>query len=214
MKKTILICIIATIISLIMLCLYGGIGTSLGIVFLRRIEQNYKIVNDSKTITDDTIITNHSEVEDSIEVVEIENTNYIRTQLHEVQYNYYHNSRFDYSIEYPSCFIQQEEPTNGDGCSFYMNERIYLSVFASYNALNETIADRYYENAISTVAYSTLKNNWFVISDYTSDGRIFYQKTVLKNDIFMTAILCYPPEYKNDFQKITQRIFSKFSICI
>lgn len=210
MKKTILICIITTIISLIMMCLYGGIGTSLGIVFLRDMQQNNKIVSDSKTITNDTTIINHAEVEDSIEVVEIENADYIRTQLHEVQYNHYYNSRFDYSIEYPSCFIKQEEPTNGDGCSFYMDEKIYLSVFASYNALNETLADRYYENAISSVAYSTLRNNWFVISDYTSDGRIFYQKTVLKNDIFMTAILCYPPEYKKDFQEITKRIFPEF----
>ncbi len=212
MKKTIFICIIATIISLIVLCLYGGIGTSLGIAFLKKIQQNNMNKSDKKIVTSDTDIINYTEVEDSLnaEVIEVENTDYIRTKLHESQYYHYYNSRFGYGIAYPSCFIQQEESTNGDGCNFYMNEKIYLSVFASYNVLNETLADKYYKNDISSITYSKLKNNWFVISDYTSDGRVFYQKTVLKDSIFITAILCYPPEYKNDFQEITQKIFSNF----
>lgn len=193
------------------LCIYGGIGTFFGIVFIKETQQNNKIVIDSKAVTDNTITVDCSETIDSTitKVTETEKNNYIRDQLHKSQYYHYHNNRFDYGISYPSCFIQQEESTNGDGCRFYMNEKIYLSVYASYNALNETLADRFYERN-DTTTYSSLKSNWFVVSGYTNDKIIFYQKTVLKNDIFITAILYYPPEYQNEFQEITQYIFSKF----
>ena len=211
MRKTILICVLATITSIIILCIYGGIGTSLGIVLLKRMQHDNNTVVDSKTVTDDKSNIDFPETTNSlIEVTEIEKNDYIRTQLHEAQYYRYYNSRFEFNITYPSCFIQQEESTNGDGCRFYMNDKIYLSVSASYNPLNETITDRFHEYDLSSVTYSKLKNNWFVVSDYTSDGRIFYQKTALRDDVFITAILCYPPEYKNDFQGIIQKIFSKF----
>lgn len=211
MKKTIFIYVITIITSLIVLCIYGVISIYLGKFLVKNKSQNDKILIYNKSIIDDTTVVNRSELRDSIMgVTEIEEIDYIRSQLHKAQYNYYYNNRYNYAILYPSCFIQQEEPTNGDGCKFYMNDEIYLLVYAYYNTLNETLIDIFYENDISSVEYSKLNNNWFVISDYTKDGNIYYQKTVLKDDILMNAILYYPPEYRNDFKEIIQSIFSKF----
>lgn len=184
MRKTILICVLAAITSIIILCIYGGVGTSLGVVLLKRMQQNNNTVVDSKTVTDDKTNIDFPKTKDSlIEITEIEKNDYIQTQLHEAQYYYYYNSRFGFNITYPSCFIQQEESTNGDSYKFYITDKIYLSVSYSYNPLNGIIIDKFHEYDLSSVTYSRLNNNWFVVSDYTSDGRIFYQKTALRNDV-------------------------------
>ena len=73
MRKTILICVLATITSIIILCIYGGIGTSLGIVLLKRMQHDNNTVVDGKTVTDDKSNIDFPETTDSlIEVTEIE----------------------------------------------------------------------------------------------------------------------------------------------
>ena len=154
----------------------------------------------------------------SIEIVTCESTNNftmddnrISSLLHNPDFDSYYNYRFDFHITYPSFLIAGDEPLNGDGRVFYSTDNsIILRATGINNVFDESIEDKYYENDIASVTYSRLKDNWFVISDYTSDNRIFYQKTVLYNNAFVTATLIFPVEYKNEFDPIIKRISTTF----
>lgn len=127
------------------------------------------------------------------------------------EFKRYQNVRFGYGISYPTFLTQKKESENGDGCVFSKDSTTYLIVYGIYNSLNESLNDKYYENKPTSATYSRLKSNWFVISDYTTDGRIFYTKTFLKNDIFITATFYYPNKDKELFAPIVDEIFRNFS---
>lgn len=122
----------------------------------------------------------------------------------------YYNSRFDYSILYPSSFNIIKEPENGDGCRFSKDDNTYLSVSGIYNSLDETLEDVYKRYKSKSPAYCRIKNDWFVVSDNTDDGCIFYQKTVLKDGVFMTAILHYPSSENGYYSTLIPKIFTNF----
>lgn len=168
--------------------------------------------NNLKVITVGSNSDNNKKKEggESLSNTTISKDDYIVKQIRRATYLSYYNSRFDYSIAYPSFLYIKEESDNGDGCKLSLNSDIYLSVAGINNVLNESIESQFYKNDIDSYVYSKLGNNWFVISDYTIDGRIFYQKTSLHNGAFITAILYFPAEYKKDFDGIIKRIFSRF----
>lgn len=122
----------------------------------------------------------------------------------------YYNSRFGYGILYPSSFNIIKEPENGDGCKFSKDDNTYLSVSGIYNSLDETLEDVYNRYKSKSPAYCRIKDNWFVVSDNTDDGYIFYQKTVLKDGIFMTAILHYPSSENDYYSTLIPKIFTDF----
>lgn len=122
----------------------------------------------------------------------------------------YQNSRFGYSILYPSSFNIIKTSENGDGCRFSKDNNTYLSVSGMYNSLNETLADVYDQYKSKSPAYCRIKDNWFVISDNTDDGCIFYQKTVLKDGIYITAILHYPSSENDYYSTLIPKIFTNF----
>ena len=127
-------------------------------------------------------------------------------------FEYYYNSRFNFTISYPSFFDSVQESSDGSGCIFMRDEQTYLTVYGDENVWNETLAKRYDEakSKYETIVYTRLKNNWFVISDYTEDGRIFYQKTALINDAFVTVTLYFPKNEKVFFSPIITKIFNNF----
>ena len=145
-----------------------------------------------------------------------------RQEIRKVTFCRYNNGRFGYTILYPSFLLQGEEADNGDGCRFMMGNDIYLSVFGENNTFDESIKEKYdieserHKCDDHSLTYRRLKKNWFVLSGYQSDGRIYYQKTVLyysRNtglDAFVTAILCFPAKYKNEFDPIIKKIFTGF----
>ena len=138
------------------------------------------------------------------------NDEYIMRQISESTFYRYHNTRFNYNISYPSFLIQGEESSNGDGCRFSINDDIYLVVSGINNIFDESIEAQYNKFDVKSVVYSRIKDSWFVISDYTPDGRIYYQKTALYNSAFVTASLYFPAKYKNEFNPIIKRIFTNF----
>lgn len=125
-----------------------------------------------------------------------------------ITFNSYQNSRFNYTVTYPSFLDKRQESENGDGCKFYMDDNTYLIVSGAYNALDESIVSRYYKCKSKLVTYSMQKDNWFVISDYTSNGNIFYTKTVLQNGVFFTATFYYPAKDKDKYNPVIKKIFT------
>lgn len=124
----------------------------------------------------------------------------------------YHNSRFGFNIAYPASFSTTQESTNGDGAILMRDEDTYLRAYGEDNYWDETLKERFESKKADypSVVYSRLKNNWFVISGYLEDGRIFYHKTVQKGDSFVTAILCFRSGEKEYFSPIITEIFGKF----
>lgn len=134
------------------------------------------------------------------------------TDNSDITFNSYQNSRFNYTITYPSFLNKRQESENGDGCKFYMDDNTYLIVSGMYNALDESIISRYNEYKSKSVTYSIQKDNWFVISDYTSNGNIFYTKTVLQNGVFFTATFYYPAKDKDKYNSVIKKIFTNFPL--
>lgn len=191
------------------LYLYGGISEIGDVALLEFNSEGQQTSNFKGRFTNDFFygtFTNYKNIEMPFEL-HFENNNLKTT---EVTLKRYYNSRFGYSILYPSSFSNLRESDNSDGCRFSKDNHTYLSVSGMYNGLNETIEDKYNEYKDKSPVYSKLKGNWFVVSDYTENGDIYYLKTVLKDDIFMTAILYYPNSEKDFYSKIIPKIFTNF----
>jgi hypothetical protein len=144
-----------------------------------------------------------------------------QTVLADDVYHTYYNSRFGYSIAYPKNILYpQGESENGDGQKFLSKDAdASLIVYGSNNVLNESLEDLYFkesrggmdENPKKIVTYKVLKNNWFVVSGYNS-GKVFYQKTILYKDQFISFHFEYPESKKNIFDPITKHIASSFKV--
>ncbi len=134
-------------------------------------------------------------------------------------YETYYNHRYDYSIDYPKAVLfPQGESDNGDGQKFLSkNADASLLVYASYNALEQPLEEIYREQSRGgtpeepqkVVTYRVLKNNWFVVSGYNS-GRIFYQKTFLRDNQLKTFVFEYNESQKELYDPITNRLAKSF----
>ena len=130
-------------------------------------------------------------------------------------YKTYVNARFDYSISYPAnLLIPQGEADNADGQRFLSKDgKAELRVWGSYNVSNEKLKDAFERESSNsegrTVSYKLLNGNWFVVSG-TEDGRIFYQKMMLKGDVFKAFRIQYAESQKARFDQVVKRIEKSF----
>jgi hypothetical protein len=129
-------------------------------------------------------------------------------------YQTYYNVRFKYSISYPSdLLIPQGESANADGQKFLSRDgRAEMLVYGSHNVLDQSLQkvlaeETEKENRI--VTYKVLKPAWFVISG-TEKGRVFYQKTMLKQGILKTFYFEYDENAKAIYDEITTRLSRSF----
>ncbi|HEX8709168.1 MAG TPA: hypothetical protein VF723_13055 [Pyrinomonadaceae bacterium] len=137
-------------------------------------------------------------------------------QTGRVTYRTYSNARFQYSVSYPAgIFVPQGEADNGDGQVFRARESsAEMRVFGRYNAQNETLRSAYQsaitgEGGSREVVYKLLKGNFYVVSG-RQNGRIFYEKTILKGDTFKTLMIEYDESARDTFDPITARIARSF----
>jgi hypothetical protein len=129
-----------------------------------------------------------------------------------VTYRTYSNARYGFSIAYPvNVLFPQGESDNGDGQKFVsQNGRASLLAFGSQR-LDRSLQDEFQsaqENR--TVTYKVLNQNWFVVSG-TENGKIFYQKTLLRGDVFKTFIIEYEKAQRATYDAITARIARSFA---
>ena len=130
----------------------------------------------------------------------------------------YSNARFNYSIDYPdSLLIPQNESANSDGQTFQSADaQALLLVSGSYNALDETIESRFRkelaaaeQDGTRAITYQRQKSNWYVTSG--DEGiNTFYQKTMLKNGVFIEFRLTHPKAAEKSFDPVTTRISRSF----
>lgn len=125
-------------------------------------------------------------------------------------YKTYHNQRFGYRIDYPADFRPQPEADNGDGRRFLSPDgQAELSAYAGYNALDDGLAgDRklarqYWQEQHATLTLDQLTRTGYVLSGQVA-GRIFYKKTVLKNNTLTTFVWKYPAARKAAMDAVIQ----------
>jgi len=130
-------------------------------------------------------------------------------------YKTYSNARFKYSISYPAdLLVPQGEAENGDGQVFKekSSSSVEMRVYGGFNVLNETLRSRY-EKLVRDwgkgVTYKVMRQDWFVVSAMVN-GKIHYQKTILRSDTFKTFEIEYDPVRGSTYNDVTDRISKSF----
>lgn len=129
----------------------------------------------------------------------------------------YTNARFGYRINYPEdMLLPQGESDNGDGQRFIsVDGDIEMTVSGINNVLNNTLMTQYKQDILEkdrlnkTVAYQVIKKDFYVISGQIKNI-IYYQKTMLKDDIFMTLYITYPANQRSKIDPIVSEISKSF----
>lgn len=142
-----------------------------------------------------------------------------------IKFDNYCNARFGFCIDYPKDIIYpQPESYNGDGRVFKNKHGDeVLTVFGRRNtnpdgkviSLEQQYSDDLHGaedengNKDRVLTYQKLNKTFFIISGYRK-GKIFYQKTIVKDESFAYAILQYDEAEKGIFDKVSERIFKSF----
>ena len=128
-------------------------------------------------------------------------------------YETYDNDRFDYSISYPSNFlIPQGVSANGDGQRFVSRDnRVVMAAFGQHNAMEKSLSELFEAEMKPnrTITYQVLKKKWFVVSGYEGD-KVFYQKTMLKDDVIKTFHIEADRALQQMMQPMTEKIARSF----
>ena len=133
-------------------------------------------------------------------------------------YKTYHQGRWGYTVVYPSFLTQEIRSENNDGCHFADYEGTEFMTYGSWNVGEATIKELYREKLDDNmkVTYKRLykEENYFIKFGYTKDGRMFYMKQVIADQLkeapVITGILYFRPESKKGSEAVIKKIFDKF----
>lgn len=138
----------------------------------------------------------------------------------------YFNSRFGFYITYPDFMYARCESDNGDGCMFSSADgRITMSASAIFNLVGWNTSSLLKDSKSwliskgSSITYTFAKDGKVVLSGYTSDGKIYYEKSLICKlyspgygeyvDVVATARVEYYPSDKSRGDKVVS-YFSSF----
>lgn len=131
----------------------------------------------------------------------------------------YCNARFGHCVDVPASLRAVTDPANGDGRVFRSrDERVELRTFGSNGpAALDLDARGVYAQQLGflkrdklRVTYSALRNDAFVISGFAPDGRVYYQKSVVRGGTEYTVTLLYPSGAKATWDKLAARVAASF----
>lgn len=125
--------------------------------------------------------------------------------------NRYQNARFGYSFSYPADFSPGPPSENGDGRVFYgYDGNVEIRAYAAVPFLDEISSERSFAlrallNRDAHITYSPQGSGWFVLSGYTSDGRVYYNRAIRTLDcsgepVTATVSMSYPKTHKHDIE--------------
>ncbi len=136
----------------------------------------------------------------------------LSSQLY-ASYEQYCNARFGFCVEVDNQWGKEAAPANNDGRSFFDGEGLKVSVWGSYNALNETPREAMSnaQNGLDRVTYETMRDNWFVVSGYKGSD-IVYTRVFLHNDTYYTLLITYPKTLQKEYNAIVTRLSKTFRV--
>jgi hypothetical protein len=122
----------------------------------------------------------------------------------------YLNPRFGTSVTFPETVFTQPQPApeNGDGQRWRSADGAELTVFGSYNVLDQKPAAFHAElvaarKASTDLTYSRAGDNWAVVSGF--DGsQVYYEKYLFGQgkEIIHAVILRYPKSLKAEYDPL------------
>lgn len=125
-------------------------------------------------------------------------------------YERYNNDLFGFELDYPSFFEMDAASESSDGCVFTYGDCEIIS-YGSYNVHDCTIGEILDKSKECTVTYSVVKDDWGVVSGIDDDGRIYYIKQFLVEDVVYTLVLRYPQDQKSAFDSILKHVTKSYS---
>jgi hypothetical protein len=133
--------------------------------------------------------------------------------LAQTHWETYCNARFGYCLDYPTELIPQAESENGDGRYFISKDKkVVLIVWGSLDieegGLSPHIAKAYDKEY--KITYKTIKKDWAVISGYTQEGKIFYDKIFYLNGYFYTFKFEYPTSLRKTYDPLCKKLADSF----
>ena len=128
-------------------------------------------------------------------------------------YQNYCNARFGFCVEYLSTLGMHPAPTNNDGRSFFDDEGFSISVYGSYNALNQNLTSHQegFKAEFDTITYARTKSNSYVLSGYKGSD-ILYIKVILEKDTFYTLYIKYPKTRKEQYNTAVLKASQSFKV--
>lgn len=127
------------------------------------------------------------------------------------------NSRFGFSIEYPSMITVINHAQNGAGSSLTtpdgsVSMQVYgdhMAEFGTTPSLTE-LYEEYKNRASYNIGYQVKKNNWFVLSGELG-STIYYEKHFLKSDgTHNWFLIAYPKSREKEFDPIIGHLVDTF----
>ena len=124
----------------------------------------------------------------------------------------YANQRYGYSIRYPAdLFVTEREADNGDGRAFHARRGgTRFLVWGSHNALDQTPADLAAEASQECrrhlADYKVVKPHLVAVSCIGDDGRVFYQKTLIHDDLLTTFRMTYPSAERSRWDAVLEQL--------
>jgi len=127
-------------------------------------------------------------------------------------YERYCNARFGFCVDVKRSWGKEPAPANNDGRSFFDNEGFKMSVYGSYNALDQNLRAHQegYRSELDQITYQPIKHNWYVLSGYKG-SEIIYIKTFLNNKTFYTLYIRYPKALQGRYNPIVSRLSKSFN---
>lgn len=124
---------------------------------------------------------------------------------------YYNNSRYSYSLCYPSLLRAGREADNGDGRSFTGPGGGKMAVWGSNDIDGSSLSSHTesYGERGDIVTYAVKKPNWIVQSGKRGNA-IFWRKAFKGNDRFVTLEIIYPATAQATYGPIVSRLSSCF----
>jgi hypothetical protein len=142
----------------------------------------------------------------------------------EITFKNYCSSSYGFCVDYPEGILfPQGESDNGDGQMFKSkNADNYLQVSRDYRDVAEedskfSLEDAYQLDTWSkdpdkpkrVLTYKKLGKNFYVVSGY-NNGKVFYQKTIIFDDILATCMIEYNEAEKLVYDKVCDRVYKSF----
>jgi len=138
----------------------------------------------------------------------------VSSEIEPGDYETYHNERFDYSISYPSNYLRMQRPPQANGAAMIFvskDGRVEMLVSADHNQQDQSLQDLYNDELKPNreIISKVLDKKWFVISGY-ENGKAFYQKTILKDDIVKTVHIESDRALQPTLQPIIEKMVRSF----
>ncbi|MEA2029801.1 MAG: hypothetical protein U9N49_12630 [Campylobacterota bacterium] len=125
----------------------------------------------------------------------------------------YCNARFGFCVDVDRNWGEEATSVNNDGRSFFNTDGFRMSVYGSYNALDQTLEAHQegYKSEFERITYEVKKQSWYALTGL-KDDELIYIKTFLRHDTFYTLYVRYPQATKSHYNWVVTRLAKSFQV--